>query len=194
MYSTREYPIRRHRLTVEEYYRMGEVGILPADARVELVDGEIIDLPPIGSRHAGTIDQLTHLLTKTVGDEAIVRVQSPIRLDEYSEPEPDVTLLRPSADFYKSSHPFAGDVLLLIEVAERTLRYDLEVKVPLYARHGIPEVWVVDLEHGRLARYRDPREGEYTEVDQPDLRTPLEVPSPQGHRVDVEGLLGSLAR
>lgn len=189
MYSTRQYPIRRHRLTVEEYYRMGEVGILAPDARVELVEGEIIDMPPIGSRHAGTVDQLTHLLAKTVGDEAIVRVQSPVRLDEYSEPEPDVTLLRPRADFYKSSHPVARDVLLLIEVAESTLRYDLEVKVPLYARHGISEVWVVDLEHGRLARYRDPRDGEYTEVDRPDLRTPLEVPSFQSRRVDIEALL-----
>jgi Uma2 family endonuclease len=157
---------------------MAEVGILRPDARVELIEGEIIDMAPNGSRHAGTIDQLAAIfggLERPARDRVMVRVQNPVRLDEHSEPEPDVALLRPRADFYKSAHPRPPDVLLIIEVSVTSLRYDREIKVPLYARNGIREVWVIDLDGQSLIRYRDPREGAYARIDRPDIREPVTV-------------------
>ncbi|HUF73627.1 MAG TPA: Uma2 family endonuclease [Gammaproteobacteria bacterium] len=159
----------RHPFTVTDYYRMAEVGILIPGERVELIEGEIIDMPPIGSRHAGTVNHLSRILQRAVGDNAIVQVQNPIRLSEYSEPEPDIALVLPRVDFYKSAHPGPGDVLLVIEVADTTLVYDRTIKAPLYARHGIPECWIVDVEGRKLERYRAPHELTYVLVDRPDL-------------------------
>ena len=150
--------------TVEEYHRMGEVGILGEDDRVELIEGEIVQMSPIGSRHAACVDRLLQNLMDKVKGRAIVRVQSPIRLGDRSEPQPDLVLLRPREDFYASGHPGPGDVLLVIEVAESSAEYDREVKVPLYARYGIVEVWLVDLERNRVEVYREPKEGRYWEV------------------------------
>jgi len=130
----------RHRLTVAEYYRMAEVGILSPEARVELIEGEIIDMPPIGSLHAGTVKYLTNRLTYAVRDIAIVSTQDPIFLDVHSEPQPDIALLRPRADFYRTTHPTITDVLLVVEVADTTLAYDTQIKLPLYAHHHISEV------------------------------------------------------
>lgn len=166
MSTSAEEILRRHRLNVDEYYRMAEAGILGPDARVELIEGEIIDMAPIGSRHAAVVRQLAHILHQNVGDQAIVSTQNPVRLDEYSEPEPDLALLRPRDDFYAAAHPGPGDVLLIIEVADTSLRYDREIKIPLYARHGIPEVWLVDLENERLLRFLEPGpDGYRTEED-----------------------------
>jgi Uma2 family endonuclease len=168
-------PIRRHRLCVNDYYRMAETGILPLGARVELVDGEIVDMPPVDSRHAGTVDELAHLLRDVIEGEAIVRVQSPIRLDEHSEPQPDLALLRWRPDFYKSSHPLPSDVLLLVEVADTTLRYDRDIKVPLYARARVPEVWILDLERRAILRYRKPEGGEFGVTDEIDVSEPVTI-------------------
>jgi Uma2 family endonuclease len=133
---------RRHRLTVADYYRMAEVGILAPDARVELIDGEIIDMAPPASSHAGTVDYLLEVLGLAARGKAKVRVQNPVRLSEYSEPQPDLALLWPREDFYRARHPRADDVLLIVEVAASSLRFDRKKKVPLYARHGVPEVWL----------------------------------------------------
>jgi Uma2 family endonuclease len=154
---------RRHRLTVEEYYQMAEVGLLAPDARVELIDGEIVDMAPIGSRHAAAVSLLAERLIRGVGEAAIVWIQSPVRLDARSEPQPDLALLHPRGDRYAGGHPGPADVLLLIEVSDATLRYDREIKTGLYARHGVPEVWVVDLPNGRLHVLREPREGGYAD-------------------------------
>jgi Uma2 family endonuclease len=166
---------RRHRLSVEDYYRMAEVGILGPDERVELIDGEIVDMAPRGSRHAGTVAHLHKLLQRAVADSADVRAQAPLRLDRYSEPEPDLAVLRPSADYYKSAHPRGGDALLVVEVAETSLRYDRDVKVALYARFGIVEIWLVDTRNARLTRYRNPVAGTYETVDEPDVSQPLGI-------------------
>jgi Uma2 family endonuclease len=181
--------IRRHRLTVPAYRRMAEAGILAPDARVELIEGEIIDMPPIGSRHAGTVKHLARVLQRCAGDLAIVQVQDPVSLDENSEPQADLALLRPRQDFYRSAHPGAVDVLLIIEVADVSLHYHSEVKVPLYARHGIPEVWIADLNDRRLMRYRDPRDGAYAQVDVPELAEPISVSAEPGLRVDLSGVM-----
>ena len=188
-HATTDLP-RRHRLTVDDYYRMAEVGILDPEARVELIDGEIIDMAPPGSPHAGTVTYLTQVLMHAVDGRAIVLVQNPVRLSQYSEPQPDLALLRPRDDFYRERHPRADDVLLIVEVAASSLRFDRKTKLPLYARHGIPEMWLVDLGGRRLVRYRTPRDGSYTLVDEPDLGTALEVSALTGTAVDLHRLFG----
>jgi Uma2 family endonuclease len=160
--QTESWP-RPHRLTVDEYYRMAEVGLLAPDARVELIDGEIVDMAPIGSRHAATVDRLAKRLILAVGESAIVRIQGPVRLSLYSEPQPDFAVLRSRADGYTSGHPTAEDVLLIVEVSDTTLRYDRDVKAKLYALHSISELWTVDLEHGQLHAFRSPRDSEYVD-------------------------------
>lgn len=148
--------LTRRKLDVADYHRMAEAGILGEDDRVELIEGELIEMAPIGSPHAGTVNGLTHLLVRAVGDRAVVAVQNPVRLGPYSEPQPDVALLRPRADSYRGATPITADVLLLIEVADRSLRYDRTVKLPLYARHGISEVWLIDLESRTVEVHREP--------------------------------------
>jgi Uma2 family endonuclease len=181
---------RRHRLSVADYYRMAEVGILDPEARVELIDGEIIDMAPPGSPHAATVHYLTVVLVRAVDGRATVLVQNPVRLSEYSEPQPDLALRRRREDFYREHHPRADDVLLIVEVAASSLRFDRKKKAPLYARHGIPEMWLVDLGGRRLVRYRAPQHGAYTRVDEPDLGLALEVPALAGLAVDLQRLLG----
>jgi Uma2 family endonuclease len=154
---------RPHRLTVDEYYRMAEVGLLPPDARVELIEGEIIDMAPIGSRHAAAVDLLAKRFIRAVDESAIVRIQGPVRLSPHSEPQPDLALLKRQPHRYATSHPTAADVLLIVEVSDTTLRFDREVKAKLYARHGIPELWIVDLDSRQLHLFRAPRLGEYAD-------------------------------
>ena len=160
---------QRHRLTVDQYYRMAEAGILKEDDRVELIEGEIIDMPPIGIDHAYFVNRLTSLFIQSVGLQANVSSQNPIRLNSRSDPQPDIALLRYRDDFYRHAHPRPEDMILLVEVSDTTLRYDTEVKLPLYARHEIPEVWIVDLEHQRLEVFRRPEEGVYLKLFSPNL-------------------------
>jgi Uma2 family endonuclease len=176
---------RRHRYTVADYYRMGEAGILAPDARVELIEGEIIDMAPIRSPHVATVLRLDYLLKEAATDRALVLVQAPIALGDYSAPQPDLALLRPRADYYRSSLAGPADVLLIVEVAESSLRHDRDAKIPLYARHGIPEAWLVDLTASRLVRYREPRQGAYATVDAPDLGAPLEIAALPEARIDL---------
>lgn len=155
----------RHRVTVDEFHKMAAAGIFMEDDRVELIDGEMVDMAPIGSRHASIVKRLTNLLVTLAQGRAIVSAQDPLRLDPHSEPEPDLMLLKPRADFYSEAHPGAEDVLLLIEVCDTTVRYDREVKLPLYARQGVAEVWLIDLE-ARLVetcRMPQPEVGNYAE-------------------------------
>ncbi len=152
---------RQHRLTVEEYHRMAEVGILPPEAQVELIEGEIIDMPPIGNRHASAVDRLAKRFILAVGESAFIRIQGPVRLGTRSEPQPGLAVLRPRPDEYRDSPPAAADVLLVVEISDATLRYDRDVKSKLYARHGIPELWLIDLEHKQLHVFRKPLQGDW---------------------------------
>jgi Uma2 family endonuclease len=153
---------QRHRISVEHFYRMADAGLFGADERVELVDGEIIDVPPMGARHATVVQQLTRLLCAALPIEIVVRPQLPLRLGAYSEPLPDITIVRPRSDQYATHHPTAADVLLVVEVSDSTLRYDREIKAALYARHGVPELWIVDVQARELHSYRSPVDGGYT--------------------------------
>ncbi|MCU0807155.1 MAG: Uma2 family endonuclease [Candidatus Contendobacter sp.] len=157
----------RYRLTVAEYHRLGENGIFDEDSRVELIEGDLIAMPPIGEQHASKTRRLNRLFSLQVGDTAIVDVQNPVMLDARSEPQPDMVLLKPRPDFYESAHPRPEDVLLLIEVSDSTLRYDRDTKIPLYARAGIPEVWLLDVAGQRLEIYRRPSPEGYREIHYP---------------------------
>lgn len=179
----------RHRLTVEEYHRMGEAGVLAPDARVELIEGEVIDMAPIGSRHASVVNRLNDLLMRAVQGRAIVQVQGPVRLSDRSEPEPDVALLRPRADYYRDALPTPADMLLLIEVAESTQRYDRTVKAPLYARHGIPELWVIDLENALVHFYRRPEGDAYADISATDRPDSIPIGTLAGISVDLSAVL-----
>ncbi len=155
-------PLRR--FTVEEYHRLAEAGILTEDDRVELIEGELVKMSPIGSRHAACVRRLADWFFTHHGHRFLVSVQDPISLGPYSEPQPDLALLRPRADFYASAHPGPSDVLLVIEVAESSADYDREHKLPLYGRAGIPEAWVVDLSRGEVVVGRDPSPEGYRTV------------------------------
>ena len=158
--------LKTHRFSVEEYHRLGETGILREDDRVELIEGELVDMAPMGSRHAGCVSFLTWALQQSVGERAVVHVQNPLALGMDSEPEPDVMLLAPREHdpFYRTAHPGPDDVLLLIEVADTSLTYDRQVKLPLYAHHGIRQVWLVDLSAGVIEDHRWPEPDGYGEV------------------------------
>ncbi len=155
-------PLTHRRFTVDEYHRMAEAGILGEDDRVELLDGEIVQMSAIGPRHARCIDDITRLFVRRAGDTVIVRVQNPVTIDINGEPEPDLALLVRRPDRYGDTHPGPGDTLLVVEVADASLSYDRGRKVPAYARTGIPEVWIVDLTTDRIEVYREPHGETYT--------------------------------
>jgi Uma2 family endonuclease len=146
-----------HRFTAADYARMLEAGILHEDDRVELLGGQVVEMSPMGAPHAAATERVRHVLSGALGSRAQVRDQKPLALGEYDEPEPDLSVVRPRADFYLQGHPGPADVLLLVEVAETSLVYDQSTKAALYAAAGIREVWVVNLPDGVLEVYRDPR-------------------------------------
>lgn len=156
--------IAKRQFNVTEYYRMAETGILSEHDRVELIEGEIIKMSPIGSRRAACVKRINLILVQQAGSIGLVSVQDPIRLDDYSEPEPDVALLKPRRDFYAQAHPAPADVLLVVEVADTSVEYDREVKMPLYARAEIPEMWLIDLPIETIEVYSEPVGETYRDV------------------------------
>ena len=175
----------RRRFTVDEYYEMAKAGILRADERVELLDGEIYCMSPIGSLHAATVAFVSRWFDRRVGDRAIMWIQNPVRLHSGAEPEPDIVLLRYRPDHYAAGHPGPEDVLLLIEVADTSFAFDRDTKLPEYARAGIPEVWLFNLPRAQAHIYRQPQDGQYSRQETvgrdgrltptafPDLTLPL---------------------
>ena len=155
--------IHRHRFTVEDFAHMGEAGIFAADDRVELIDGEIREMTPIGPSHAGLVDRLAELLINRLTGKANVRIQNPIRLGRYTEPQPDLVVARRRTGYYTDRHPEAGDVLLVIEVADSSLLYDQVEKAPRYATAGIPEAWLVDVSGETITVYTAPGSNGYSE-------------------------------
>jgi Uma2 family endonuclease len=154
----------RRRWTVGEYHRMGEVGVLSKDDRVELIEGDVVEMAPIGSPHAGKVNRLGTLLSHQLFGKAIVATQNPVVLSEHNEPQPDIAVLRWRDDYYERTHPGPADVLLVIEVGDATVDDDRLVKVPLYAHYGIPELWLLDLPKQRLAVYREPHDDPYRQL------------------------------
>jgi Uma2 family endonuclease len=153
-----------HKFTVEQYHKMADVGILSNQDRVELIAGEIIQMSPIGVKHASSVNRLNRIFNKKLGDKVLVSIQNPIQLSEISEPQPDVVLLKYQEDFYEDKIPQSEDIYLIVEVADTTIKYDRETKVPLYAKKNIIEVWLVDLNSNALEVYRQPAQGGYQTV------------------------------
>ncbi|HEX5130541.1 MAG TPA: Uma2 family endonuclease [Usitatibacter sp.] len=154
----------KHPISAEEYLRMGEAGVFAPDARLELIDGEIIEMAPIHPPHAGRVKKLAELFFQRAGGRAIVSVQDPVITSLHSVPQPDLALLRPREDYYSRSHPGISDVFLMVEVADTTATFDLETKVPFYARCGVPEVWVVDVNERAIHVFRDAAADGYRSV------------------------------
>jgi Uma2 family endonuclease len=180
--------VKRRRLDVAEYHRMAEAGILRPEDRVELIEGELIAMSPAGGAHILRVMRLNRLLGAAVGDRALVSVQSNVRLGEFSEPEPDLALVRPTYD--GAAPPLAAELLLVIEVSDSSLRYDRTTKAALYAQHGIAEYWIVDVAAKAVTVHRAPREGAYAWIRQvapEDVVEPVLLP---GLRLAVADLLG----
>ncbi|MGI8553407.1 MAG: Uma2 family endonuclease [Dehalococcoidia bacterium] len=180
----------KRKLTADEYQCMGQHGIIGEDERVELLDGELYLMPPIGDGHIGDVNSLDFHFNRRLGNRAIVSVQNPIRLSDFSEPEPDITILRFRPDFYRKGKARPEDVLLLVEVAESSLAYDRLTKLPRYASAGIPEVWIVNLVDDRVEVYRDPTADGYrshTVHGRGETLTPLALPDVS---IRVEEILG----
>lgn len=150
------YAPTKRKLTVAEYHRMGEIGIFGHEDRVELLDGQLYQMSEIGEGHVGGTVSLTYFLSQRIGDRALVSAANPVVLSDFSEPEPDIVLLKPRADFYRTRTPHPEDVLLLIEVADSSLGYDRDLKLPRYAEAGIIEYWIVNLRDRQVEVYRDP--------------------------------------
>ena len=183
-------PAEYHNLTVSEYERMGENGVFPPDARVELIEGEIIEMSPIGSRHAACVNLLSRILNQHVGEDAIVSTQNPIRLNDLSEPQPDVAILKFRKDYYGEGHPGPADILLVIEVSDTTGHFDRHVKMPLYARAGIPEALLFNLPDDRLEHFSRPEMGEYQVSQILSRGDRFESTNVPGLTLDVEMILG----
>lgn len=156
--------VQKRLFTVEEYHKMAEVGILP-ERGVELINGEIINMSPIGTKHSAMVDKLVHLLSKKLDEHIVLRIQNPFLANDLSEPEPDISLLKYRADFYDEALPQGKDIVLIIEVADTTLAYDTKVKRALYAKSGVQEYWVIDLNKQRIHAYRQVVENDYQQSE-----------------------------
>lgn len=154
----------QHRFNVDEYHRMGETGVLSEDDRVELIEGVVVEMAAMGTRHAGCMRVVDGLLHAQLGNTAVVSSQLPLRIGEYGEPEPDVAVLRWREDRYADVHPTPSDVLLVVEIADTSLAYDRGIKLPMYARAGIPEAVLIDLVTDTIERHTEPSKDGYRVV------------------------------
>lgn len=182
--------LQKHYFTVDEYYLMAQGGVFAEGDRLELIEGEVIEMSPIGRRHSGCVNRFNKLLHGSVVELAIVSVQNPIRIDDFSEPQPDLALLKPRPDFYSNSHPTPDDVLVIIEVADTTVDYDRGVKLPLYARAGIPEAWLIVLPKDLVEVHSQPKNGKYQKVQRLKRGKTIVSASLAGLSVKVDEVLG----
>ena len=180
----------KKRFTVDEYYRMAEVGILSENDRTELIEGEIIQMSPIGDPHLNAVNRATMIFARGIGDKVVVSVQNPSHMDRYNEPQPDVVLIRPREDFYGSGKPDPDDVVLLIEVSDTSLRFDQRVKVPIYARNGIREVWIVDLQAEAIRVYREPKGNTYASIETRERNATISPQAFPDFSLKVSDLIG----
>jgi Uma2 family endonuclease len=182
--------IERRWFSVSEYDRMIEAGILPEDDRTELIEGDIVKMSPIGRSHAACVKRLNTFFSRLAGQDPLVSVQDPVRLNDFSEPQPDVALLKWRSDFYAESHPTPADVLLIVEVADTSVETDRAVKVPLYARALIPEVWLIDLAREVIEVYARPVGGAYQQSREAKRGDGLALESLPALKLRVDDVLG----
>lgn len=178
----------RRLFTVHEYYQMAEAGILNPDERIELIEGEIFEMSPVGGPHIKRINDVTKLLNRSLGDRVEVSPQNPVRLDDRSEPMPDIAVLRDRGE--NDDVPVVSDVLVFFEISVSSLRRDLGSKLALYARAGVPEVWAFDVNGQRLVRHADPSDGQYRRVDEFRPGSSITIPTCPDVPLAVRALLG----
>lgn len=182
--------LRRRSFTVEEYHRMAETGVLAGKDRLELIHGEILMMTPIGPRHAYYVSRLTQILVPIVGEHGLVWAQNPVQVEAQSEPQPDIVIVRPRGRDYLRQLPVNSDVLLAIEVADSSLEYDRDVKLPLYASAGIPESWILDVNQVRIERHTEPAADGYRKrelLGSKDAVTLLMLPQCRINLADILG-------
>lgn len=182
----------RHKFKRQEYHYLWEIGILKPGDHIELIKGEIIHMSPISSLHAAHVNRLNKLFAQKFGDQVLIAVQNPVILDDYSEPQPDLALLRPRADFYAAGHPQVEDIFLLVEVANTTLEIDRDIKIPLYAASGIQEVWLLNTRHQCLEIYRQPVGNIYQEITTVNTKTTVKLSVLPLVEMEVEEIIGEL--
>ncbi len=182
--------VQRYRFTVDQYHQMGDAGILSPDCRVELIDGEIFVMSPIDPWHAGVVNWLNHRFVTGLGGRAVVHVQNPTIVDRRSEPQPDLMLLKPREDFYRTAHPTPEDSLLVVEVAHTSLAHDRRRKLPLYARTGVSEVWIVNRRADAVDVFRGPSRQGYRDQFRCERGEDLVPAAFPDLRLSVDDVLG----
>ena len=180
----------KRKFTIEQYHKMAESGILTEDDRVELIRGEIVEMSPIGRRHAACVRRLVKLFSEKLSQRAIVDTPNPVELSDRSEPQPDVTLLQPHLDFYEAGRPQPEDIFLLVEVADTTVETDRNVKIPLDAEGGISEVWLVDINEQCVEIYREPISTGYQNVQKSQRDQTLSIQAFPDIDITVDEVLG----
>lgn len=176
--------------SAEEYHRMGETGIFRENEPIELIKGEIFHMSPIGTEHASCVDRLNRILHLSLGESYIVRVQNPVYISGDSEPEPDISILKFHPEFYARHHPLPGDIAMIIEVSDTSLEYDRQIKLPLYAKAGIPEAWIVNLKEGCVEIHSSPTEHGYELCRKHYRGSKLNSPSFPDLKIGADELLG----
>ncbi len=182
--------LSRRPFTVDEFHKMIETGVLSEDDRVELVDGEIVQMAAIGRRHAACVRKLLRAF-QAAGDQVVLDIQNPLTISGQDELYPDVVLLKPREDLYERSLPTGSDTLLVVEVSDTTLDYDYRMKLPRYADAGVPEVWIVDLNGALVSVHRKPGQGRYQETVEIREGGFLESPQLPGLRIRLRDILAS---
>ena len=182
--------LKKHLTNVTEWQKMGEANVFPPESHLELINGEIIEMAPIGSRHASYLKRLINLFSGLIKKSAIIAAQDPLQLSNLSEPQPDFMLLRPSVDFYYANHPNANDVLLLVEIAENSVDYDQNSKLRLYALHNIPEYWLLNINDSCLEVYRQPNKDFYAEKTTVQAGDQIKLSQIDNISIDVADILG----
>ncbi|HEY9853657.1 MAG TPA: Uma2 family endonuclease [Leptolyngbyaceae cyanobacterium] len=180
----------RRKFTVSQYHQMADAGILNENDRVELIRGEIVEMTPIGRRHAACVNRLVRLFIQLLGDSIILSPQNPIELDNNSQPQPDIVLLQPRPDFYESRLPQPQDIILLVEVADTTVESDRNIKIPLYAENGIRETWLVNINEEWVEVYREPSTTGYQNVQRFQRGESLSILAFPDLNLTVDEILG----
>ncbi|WP_427162829.1 Uma2 family endonuclease [Aliinostoc sp. HNIBRCY26] len=180
----------RRKFTVDQYHKMIESGILTADDRVQLIRGEIIEMSPIGTKHASCVKRLNKIFANKLGDRVLIAIQDPVELDDSSEPQPDVALIKPRDDFYENAHPQPQDIFLLVEVADSTIQFDREVKIPLYAIANISVVWLIDINEQTIEVYQQPTVTGYQQIQKFTRGETLVIPGFPDVKITVDEIFG----
>jgi Uma2 family endonuclease len=175
--------LRTKKFSLEDYHQMINLGILKEDQLIELIKGEIVEMSPVGLKHASCVKKLNYLFYEHLGNQAIIGVQDPIKLNDNSEPQPDLVLLKPREDFYATQHPQPEDILLLIEVADSSIEYDRNIKLPLYAENKIREVWLIDVNQKYVEVYQKPYQNYYQNMQKLSHNSIVTLNFP--HKIDI---------